>query len=50
MVDHSEHSPLEEMKEQIAEVVDLLNQPNLPIVVHNEGDPEAADPGASSSE
>ncbi len=48
MVDHSEHSQLEEVKEQIAEVVELLNQPNLPIAVSEEGEPETTDPGAAS--
>ncbi len=37
MVDNTEESPLEEIKEKINEVIELLNQPNLPVAVNEEG-------------
>ena len=44
MVDNTEESPLEEIKEKINEVIELLNQPNLPVAV-NEEDVEAGESG-----
>ena len=48
MNDASEDNPLEEVleevKEQAAKVMDLLNEPNLPIVVNEEGKTEDTDP------
>ncbi len=40
MSEPAEESPLEEIKEKINEVIELLNQPNLPVAV-NEEDAEA---------
>jgi hypothetical protein len=37
------------VKEQIAEVVVLLDEPNLPVVVKDESGSEATDPGVPSS-
>jgi predicted ThiF/HesA family dinucleotide-utilizing enzyme len=36
MKNQIEHSPLEEFKEKVTEVLELLNQSNLPIVVEDE--------------
>jgi hypothetical protein len=33
MTDHSEHTSLEELKEKVEEVFELLNQSNLPVIV-----------------
>jgi hypothetical protein len=41
----AEESPLDEIKEAINEVVELLNQPNLPVAV-KEDDAEAAEPSS----
>jgi hypothetical protein len=45
MSETAEQSPLEEIKEVINEVVELLNQPNLPVAV-KEDEAEAAEPSA----
>ena len=36
MADNTEESPLEEIKGKINEVIELLNQPNLPVAVNEE--------------
>lgn len=43
MAEATEESPLEEIKEQINEVIELLNQPHLPVAVIEE-DVEAGEP------
>lgn len=47
MAEATDESPLNEIKEVFNEVIDLLNQPNLPVVINEEKKPEAA-PGAPS--
>ena len=42
MTEATEENPLEEIKEKINEVIELLNQPNLPVAVSD--DAEAAEP------
>jgi hypothetical protein len=42
MAEATEENPLEEIKEKINEVIELLNQPNLPVAV-NEEDPKAGE-------
>lgn len=37
MAEATEESPLEEIKEKINEVIELLNQPNFPVTVNDEG-------------
>ena len=37
MSETAEQSPLEEIKEKINEVIELLNQPNLPVAVSDGG-------------
>ena len=44
MAEATEESPLEEIKQQINEVIELLNQPNLPVV--NDKDAEAGESGS----
>jgi hypothetical protein len=44
MTEATEESPLEEIKEAVNEVIELLNQPNLPIIVK---DGEKAEGGES---
>jgi len=41
MTEAAEESPLEEIKEKIAEVIELLNQPYVPIVVNKDQTAEA---------
>ena len=36
MAEATEESPLEEIKEAVNEVIELLNQPNLPVAVKEE--------------
>jgi hypothetical protein len=48
MTDHSEHSPLEEFKEKVNEVLELLNQSNLPVVVPEGVDLDPLDTTAPS--
>jgi hypothetical protein len=43
MAEATEESPLEEIKEKINEVIELLNQPHLPVAVKEE-DVEAGEP------
>jgi hypothetical protein len=45
MSEAAEENPLEEIKEKINEVIELLNQPNLPVAVHDE-DVEAGESGS----
>jgi hypothetical protein len=40
MTEAAEENPLEEIKEKINEVIELLNQPNLPVDVNEEEKPE----------
>jgi hypothetical protein len=42
MTEAAEENPLDEIKEQISEVIELLNQPNRPVAVD-----DGADAGAS---
>jgi hypothetical protein len=42
MTEATQENPLEEIKEKLNEVIELLNQPNLPIAVTD--DTEAAKP------
>jgi hypothetical protein len=42
MTEATEKNPLEEIKEKVNEVIELLNQPNLPVAV-SDGD-AAGDP------
>jgi hypothetical protein len=44
MKDHSDLSPIEEFKEKVVEVLELLNQANLPIVVPESGQSETSKP------
>jgi hypothetical protein len=44
MAEATEENPLEEIKEQMNEVIELLNQPNLPVAVSEE-DVEAGESG-----
>jgi len=44
MAEATNENPLEEIKEAINEVVELLNQPNLPVAV-KENDVEAGESG-----
>ncbi len=46
MAEATNENPLEEIKEQISEVIDLLNQPYLPVAVHDE-DAEAGESGTA---
>jgi hypothetical protein len=48
MAEVTGENPLDEIKEAINEVVELLNQPNLPVAV-NDDDAEAAEAGASKA-
>jgi len=41
MTNHSEHSPLEELKEKVEEVFELLNQGNLPLIVSDSDEEKA---------
>lgn len=40
MTEDTEENPLEEIKEKINEVIELLNEPNLPIAVNVEEKPK----------
>jgi len=40
MTEATEENPLEEIKEQINEVIELLKQPNLPVAVIDGDTPE----------
>jgi hypothetical protein len=42
MTEAAEQNPLEEIKEKFNEVIELLNQPNLPVAVSE--DAEATEP------
>ena len=46
MAEATEENPLEEIKEKINEVIELLNQPNLPVAVNDE-DAEAGESGTA---
>ena len=48
MGEASEESPLEEIKEKINEVMELLNQPNFPVAVNDE-DAKAGESGTLKS-
>jgi hypothetical protein len=45
MTEATDENPLEEIKEKINEVIELLNQPNLPVAVSEEGG-EAGESGS----
>jgi hypothetical protein len=48
MAEVTGENPLDEIKEAINEVVELLNQPNLPVAVHDD-DAQASESGASKA-
>jgi hypothetical protein len=39
MSESAEENPLEDLKEKLNEVIELLNQPNLPVDVHEGVEP-----------
>jgi hypothetical protein len=48
MAEVNGENPLDGIKEVINEVVELLNQPNLPVAV-NDDDAEAGEPGVAKA-
>ena len=39
MTEATEENPLQEIKEKLNEVIELLNQPNLPVAVTDDAEP-----------
>ncbi len=48
MTDHSQHSPLEELKEKLDEVIELLNKDNRPLIISENGERQALESTESS--